>query len=163
VANQRFFGKQRDGYETPLSRQIPETQLKRKEEKDMGKKQVIATDKAPKALGPYSAGIRNGNFVYTAGQIGIDPATGEVVTGGIEAETRQVLTNVRSILEAAGASLKDVVKTTVFLRDMGDFAAMNGVYSEFFTEEPPARSAVQVAALPKGVAVEIEAVAILQD
>lgn len=129
----------------------------------MAKKQAVVTDKAPKALGPYSAGVRNGNFVFTAGQIGLDPVSNEVVSGGIEAETRQALTNVKSVLEAAGANMADVVKTTVFLRDMGEFAQMNGIYAEFFTEPFPARSAVQVAALPKGVAVEIEVVAILQD
>ncbi len=126
------------------------------------KKQIITTDKAPKAIGPYSAAVRVGNFVYTAGQIGIDPATGEVVSGGIEAETRQALTNLKHILEAAGASLDSVVKTTVFLRDINDFARMNAVYAEFFTANPPARSAVQAAALPKGVAVEIEAVAFVE-
>ncbi len=123
-------------------------------------KEVIVTEKAPKALGPYSAGIRTSHFIFTAGQLGIDPATGNLVEGGVEAETRQALTNLRSILEAAGASLSQVVKTTVFLRDMGDFSRMNGVYAEFFTEKPPARSAVQVAALPKAAAVEIEAVAV---
>ncbi len=127
------------------------------------KKQIIATDKAPKAIGPYSAAVRVGNFVYTAGQIGIDPATGELVSGGIEAETRQVLTNLKHILEAAGSSLDNVVKTTVFLRDINDFSRMNAVYAEFFPENPPARSAVQAAALPKGVAVEIEAVAFVED
>ena len=126
------------------------------------KKQIITTDKAPKAIGPYSAAVRVGSFVYTAGQIGIDPATGEVVPGGIEAETRQVLTNLKHILEAAGTSLEHVVKTTVFLRDINDFARMNAVYAEFFTANPPARSAVQAAALPKGVAVEIEAVAFVE-
>ncbi len=126
------------------------------------KKQIITTDKAPKAIGPYSAAVRVGNFVYTAGQIGIDPATGEVVSGGIEAETRQALTNLKHVLEAAGASLDSVVKTTVFLRDINDFARMNAVYAEFFTANPPARSAVQAAALPKGVAVEIEAVAFVE-
>jgi len=126
------------------------------------KKQIITTEKAPKAIGPYSAAVRVGNFVYTAGQIGIDPATGEVVPGGIEAETRQALTNLKHILEAAGASLDSVVKTTVFLRDINDFARMNAVYAEFFTANPPARSAVQAAALPKGVAVEIEAVAFVE-
>lgn len=127
----------------------------------MAKKEVVKTDQAPKAIGPYSAGIKNGNFVYTSGQLGLDPATGNFVEGGIEAETRQALKNLQAVLEAAGASLEDVVKTTVFLRDMGEFAKMNGVYAEFFKENPPARSAVQVAALPKGGAVEIEAVAIL--
>jgi 2-iminobutanoate/2-iminopropanoate deaminase len=97
--------------------------------------------------------------VYTAGQLGIDPATGGFIEGGIEAETRQVLNNLRAVLEAAGASLENVVKTTVFLRDMNDFAAMNAVYAEFFTADFPARSAVQVARLPKDAAVEIEAVA----
>jgi len=126
-------------------------------------KQIITTDKAPRAIGPYSAAVRVGHFVYTAGQIGIDPSTGEVVPGGIEAETRQALTNLKHILEAAGASLATVVKTTVFLRDINDFARMNAVYAEFFTEKPPARSAVQAAALPKGVAVEIEAVAFVED
>jgi 2-iminobutanoate/2-iminopropanoate deaminase len=128
----------------------------------MMKKQIVTTDKAPQAIGPYSAAVKVGNFVYTAGQIGIDPATGEVVPGGVEAETRQALTNLKYILEAAGASLENVVKTTVFLRDINDFAKMNGVYAEFFTANYPARSAVQVAALPKGVAVEIEAVAYLE-
>ena len=128
----------------------------------MGKKQIITTDKAPKAIGPYSAGIKNGNFVFTAGQIGLDPETGKVVEGGIEVETRRALMNLQAVLEAAGASLADVVKTTVFLKDMGEFGKMNGIYAEFFSEQPPARSAVQVAALPLGVSVEIEAVAILQ-
>ena len=124
-------------------------------------KEVIATSQAPKAIGPYSAGIRHGSFIYTAGQLGIDPATGEVVPGGVEAETRQSLQNVKAILEAGGASMDQVVKTTVFLRDMKDFTAMNGVYATFFGEKPPARSTVQVAALPKYAAVEIEAIAIL--
>ena len=122
-------------------------------------KEVITTDKAPKALGPYSAGIRVGNMVYTAGQVGIDPAIGDIVEGGIEAETRQVLINLQAVLNAAGSSLDWVVKTTVFLRDMNDFSKMNAVYAEFFTNKPPARSTVQVVALPKGAAVEIEAVA----
>jgi 2-iminobutanoate/2-iminopropanoate deaminase len=129
----------------------------------MPQKQVISTENAPKAIGPYSAGIRSGQLVFTAGQLGIAPQTGELVSGGIEAETRQALTNLKHVLEAAGLSLSEVVKTTVFLRDINDFAAMNGVYAEFFTQNPPARSAVQVAALPKGGAVEIEAVAIAAD
>jgi 2-iminobutanoate/2-iminopropanoate deaminase len=122
-------------------------------------KEVITTDKAPKALGPYSAGIRVGNMIYTAGQVGIDPVNGEIVAGGIEAETRQVLHNLQAVLKAAGSSLDWVVKTTVFLQDMGEFSRMNAVYAEFFKEKPPARSTVQVGALPKGAAVEIEAVA----
>ena len=124
-------------------------------------KEIITTNQAPKAIGPYSVGVCAGGFIFTAGQVGIDPATGNVVEGGIQAETRQVLTNVRSILEAAGVSLEAVVKTTVFLRDMNDFAAMNAVYAEFFTHNPPARSTVAVAGLPNGVAVEIETVAVV--
>jgi 2-iminobutanoate/2-iminopropanoate deaminase len=122
-------------------------------------KEVITTKDAPKALGPYSAGIRVGNMVYTAGQVGIDPAIGDIVSGGIEAETRQVLHNLQAVLKAAGSNLDRVVKTTVFLQDMNDFSKMNAVYAEFFNEKPPARSTVQVGALPKGAAVEIEAVA----
>ncbi len=121
-------------------------------------KQVVHTDAAPAAIGPYSQAIRAGDFVYTAGQIGIDPATGQLVEG-IAAQTRQALRNLQAVLEAAGASLDQVVKTTVFLHDIGDFGAMNAVYAEFFAGEPPARSAVQAAALPKGALVEIEAVA----
>lgn len=129
----------------------------------MPEKMIITTDKAPKAIGPYSAGVKAGHFVYTAGQLGIDPQAGKLVEGGIESETRQALTNLKNILEAAGSSLGGVVKTTVFLRDINDFAAMNGVYAEFFTEDFPARSAIQVAALPLGVAVEVEAVALVSD
>jgi len=126
----------------------------------MPQKQIISTENAPKAIGPYSAGIRSGQFIFTAGQLGIDPRTGELVSGGIEAETRQALTNLKHVLEAGGVSLAEVVKTTVFLGDINDFSRMNAVYAEFFTQNPPARSAVQVAALPKGGAVEIEAVAV---
>jgi len=122
-------------------------------------KHVIKTDKAPQAIGPYSAGIAVDGWVFTAGQIAIDPQTGEVVEGGIEAETRQALKNVQNVLAAAGLPLDQVVKTTVFLRDMNDFAKMNSVYAEFFPKNAPARSTVQVAALPRGVAVEIEAIA----
>lgn len=127
----------------------------------MPEKQVLRTDKAPQAIGPYSPGVRVGDMVFCAGQIGIDPQSGEVVSGGIEAETRRALLNLQAVLEAAGASLENVVKTTVFLRDINEFGRMNGVYAEFFTGKPPARSAVQVAALPRGVAVEIEAIAVL--
>ena len=122
-------------------------------------KEVITSELAPKAIGPYSVAIRVSPMIYTAGQVGIDRATGDLVPGGIEAETRQVLLNLRNVLESAGSSLGLVVKTTVFLRDMGDFARMNAVYAEFFTEKPPARSTIQVAGLPKGAAVEIEAIA----
>ncbi len=124
------------------------------------KKSIIHTENAPAAVGPYSQGTRTGQFVYTAGQIPLDSATGKMVEGGIEAQTRQSLTNLKAVLEAGGASLDSVMKTTVFLLDMGEFAAMNGVYAEFFGENPPARSAVQVAALPLGARVEIEAVAL---
>ena len=126
-------------------------------------KQIVVAENAPKAIGPYSAGIKIGNFVYTAGQLGIDPATGDFVEGGVEAETRQALQNLKAVLEAAGTSLENVIKTTVFLRDMNDFAAMNAVYAQFFTANYPARSAVQVARLPKDGAVEIEAVAVVVD
>jgi len=122
---------------------------------------VIATDQAPAAVGPYSQGIRAGKFVFTAGQIPMDPATGKLVGGDIQAQTRRVLQNVQAVLEAAGASLANVVKVTVFLLDMGNFKAMNEVYAEFFTANPPARSAVQAAALPLGVDIEIEAIALI--
>lgn len=122
---------------------------------------VIATDQAPAAVGPYSQAVRAGKFVFTAGQIPMDPATGKLVGGDIQAQTRRVLQNVQAVLEAAGASLANVVKVTVFLLDMGNFKAMNEVYAEFFTASPPARSAVQAAALPLGVDIEIEAIALL--
>ncbi len=124
-------------------------------------KKIISTPNAPQAIGPYSIAIQTDQMVYTSGQIGIEPATGEIVPGGIEAETRQALTNLTRVLEAASSGLKYVVKTTVFLRDMSDFARMNAIYAEFFTENPPARTTVAVAALPKGAAVEIEATALL--
>ena len=120
---------------------------------------AISTKKAPAAIGPYSQAIRVGNLVYTSGQIPIDPATGAFVEGGIKEQTRQSLTNVKAILEEAGSSLANVVKTTVFMADMADFADMNSVYAEFFTEPYPARSAVAVKTLPKGALVEIEVIA----
>ena len=122
-------------------------------------KQVISTPKAPAAIGPYSQAIRVGNLVYTSGQIPINPATGAFAEGGIKEQTRQSLTNVKAILEEAGTSLANVVKTTVFMADMNDFADMNSVYAEFFTEPFPARSAVAVKTLPKGALVEIEVIA----
>jgi 2-iminobutanoate/2-iminopropanoate deaminase len=124
-------------------------------------KKVITTEKAPQAIGPYSAGIQANGFVYTSGQLGMDPQSGNFVEGGVEAETKRALENLSAVLEAGGSDLDHVIKTTVFLRDMNDFAKMNGVYETFFGNQPPARSAVQVAALPKGAAVEIEAVAIV--
>lgn len=129
----------------------------------MSQRQVIFTEKAPKAIGPYSVAIRVGNLLFTAGQTGLDPATMELVPGGIQAETRQVLTNIRNVLEAAGTSLEQVVKTTVFLRDMADFTQMNAIYAEFFPQDQPARTTVQVAAVPRGGAVEIEAIAVVGD
>jgi 2-iminobutanoate/2-iminopropanoate deaminase len=122
-------------------------------------KVVITTDKAPKAIGPYSVAIQIGNLVFTSGQIGLDPESGTLVAGGIEAETRQVLTNIKNILESAGSGLDKVVKTTVYLREMNDFSRMNAVYGEFFTQNPPARAIAQVSGLPKGAVIEIDAIA----
>ena len=125
-------------------------------------REIISTTGAPGAIGPYAQGRIVGNLVITSGQVPIDPATGAFVPGGIAEQTRQSLTNVKAILEAAGSSMEKVVKTTVFLQDMNDFAAMNAVYAEFFTEGAyPARSAVQVGRLPKDALVEIEAIAAL--
>ncbi len=123
--------------------------------------QIITSDKAPKALGPYSHAVRVGEFIHTSGQVGLDPKTNELVDG-IEAQTRQVLQNLANVLEAAGSRLPRVVKTTVFLLDMGEFAKMNAVYGEFFPQNPPARSTVQVAALPRGARVEIECLALAE-
>ena len=122
-------------------------------------KKVIKTTKAPAAIGPYNQAIQVGNLVYTSGQIPIDPATGNFVEGGIKEQTRQSLLNVKAILEEAGLTMSDVIKTTVFMADMNDFSDMNAVYSEFFPEPYPARSAVAVKTLPKGVLCEIECVA----
>ncbi len=124
-------------------------------------KKIIRSDKAPAALGPYSIANTGGPFVFTAGQLGLDPASGSFVDGGIEGETRQALENLKIVLIAANSCLENVVKTTVFLRDIADFSKMNGIYAEFFTNDCPARSAIQVAALPKGAAVEIEAIALI--
>lgn len=120
----------------------------------------INTDKAPKAIGPYSQAIEAGNMVFASGQLPIDPATGVFAEGGVKEQTRQSLTNAKSILEAAGTDLAHVVKTTVFLSDMDNFGAMNEVYSEFFTQPFPARSAVAVKTLPKGALVEVECIAV---
>ena len=122
-------------------------------------KKVISTTKAPSAIGPYSQAIQVGNIIYTSGQIPIDPATGSFLEGGIKEQTRQSLLNVKAILEEAGLTMVNVVKTTVFMADMNDFADMNAVYAEFFAEPYPARSAVAVKTLPKGALVEIEVVA----
>lgn len=120
---------------------------------------ALHTDKAPAAIGPYSQAIEVNGMVFASGQIPLDPMTGNVVEGGIKEQTRQALTNAKAIMEAAGLSLANVVKTTVFMADMADFAAMNEVYATFFTEPYPARSAVAVKALPKGVLVEVECIA----
>jgi 2-iminobutanoate/2-iminopropanoate deaminase len=124
-------------------------------------KEIVKAVNAPQPIGPYSAAVRTENFIFTAGQVGIDPQTGEVVAGGVAAETRQVMQNIKSILEAAGSSMGAIVKTTVFLRDMEDFPVMNKIYGEFFPQDAPARTTVQVAGLPKGVAIEIEAIAVI--
>lgn len=124
-------------------------------------KTILSTDAAPKAIGPYSQAVRAGDFVFTSGQIALDPKTGEMVTGGTASEAKQVLANLVAVLAAAGATPADVVKTTIFLADMGDFAEVNALYGEVFRTELPARSTVQAAKLPKGARVEIEAVAYL--
>lgn len=124
------------------------------------KREVLIPAGGAKPLGPYSPGIRTEGFVFAAGTTGLDPASGTLVAGGIEAQTRQAIQNLSRVLEAGGSSLKQVVKTTVFLQDMDDFAKMNQVYASFFGDEPPARSTIQVAALPGGASVEIEAVAV---
>lgn len=125
-------------------------------------KKIIKTDRAPAAIGPYSVANGGGPFVFTAGQLGLLPETGVLVEGGVDAETRQALDNLKVVLEAANSCLENVVKTTVFLRDMADFSRMNAIYAEYFVSDCPARSAVQVAALPKGAAVEIEAIALVK-
>lgn len=123
-------------------------------------KSIIQTDKAPAAIGPYSQAVKVGDLVFCSGQIPIDPAKGEIVATTIEDQTRQVLDNVKALLESAGLSMDSVIKTTVFIQNMGDFAVMNGIYGEYFSEgNYPARSAVEVGALPKGALVEIEVVA----
>ena len=126
-------------------------------------KTVVKTDQAPPAIGPYSQGVvvDAGRLVFTAGQVALDPKTGNVVEGDIEIQTKQALENLRAVLEAAGSSLDRVVKTTVFLKDMNDFPRMNRVYETFFGENPPARSAVEVARLPKDVRIEVECVALV--
>jgi 2-iminobutanoate/2-iminopropanoate deaminase len=126
-------------------------------------KKVIQTEKAPKAVGPYSQAIQAGNFVFTSGQIGLDPATGKLVKGGIREQARQVMENLRAVLEAANSDFSKVVKTTVFLREINDFMHFNEVYGEYFPSGQPARSTFQVAALPLGALVEIEMVALVAD
>ncbi len=122
-------------------------------------KQAVNTSKAPAAIGPYSQAVKVGNLIYTSGQIPINPSTGTIVEGGIKEQTRQSLQNVKAVLEEAGLTMDNVIKTTVFMADMNDFADMNAVYAEFFSSPYPARSAVAVKTLPKGAMVEIEVVA----
>lgn len=123
-------------------------------------KKVIASEKAPKALGPYSQAISANGLIFCSGQVAIDPATNNVIAGDVSAQTERVLKNLTAVLEAAGSSFDKVVKTTVFLKNMGDFAAMNEVYGRFFSAQPPARSTVEVARLPKDVLVEIDVIAL---
>jgi len=123
------------------------------------KKEIVSTKDAPGAVGPYSQGIASGGLVFVSGQIPLDPATGQLVEGGIEAETRQVLTNVEGVLRAAGCTLADVVRATVYLVDLSDFEAVNAIYARAFEHEPPARVCVEVSRLPKGAQVEIDAIA----
>jgi len=128
----------------------------------MSEKQPISTKNAPAAIGPYSQAVRIGDFIYTSGQVALDPTTGALVEGGIEAQTTRVLENLKAVLEAAELGLETVVKTTVFLKNMGDFAAMNAIYAQYFSPDgvvPPARSTVEVARLPKDALVEIEVIA----
>ncbi|MGZ8472750.1 MAG: RidA family protein [Candidatus Deferrimicrobiaceae bacterium] len=125
-------------------------------------RETVKTEKAPAAIGPYSQGIRSGGFLFCSGQIPLDPATGKMVEGGIKVQTERVLQNLEAVLASGGASLRSVVKTTVYLVDLADFPAMNGVYGTFFPENPPARATVQVAKLPAGALVEIDAVASLE-
>lgn len=129
----------------------------------MSFKKTVTANGAPKAIGPYSHAVSAGNFLYTSGQLGIEASTGNLVEGGVQAQTRTALENLGKVLSAGGCGYQDVVKTLVFLKDMNDFAEVNAIYAEFFPQEPPARSAVQVAALPKGALVEIEAVASIPD
>jgi len=122
---------------------------------------AVSTESAPKALGPYSQGVRAGQFLFVSGQVPIDPATGELITGGIAVQTRRALENVGAILAAAGASFQHVVRTSVYLADLGDFGAMNEVYATFFTAPQPARSTIQAARLPRDARIEIDVIAFL--
>jgi 2-iminobutanoate/2-iminopropanoate deaminase len=133
------------------------------EAKMQRRREAVFPPGAPKPMGPYSPGIRAGGFVFCSGTVGIDPATGKFVSADVAAQARQALLNLRGTLEAGGATLASVVKTTVFLVNLGEFATMNSVYAEFFPTDPPARSTIQVAALPGGAAVEIEAIALTTD
>jgi 2-iminobutanoate/2-iminopropanoate deaminase len=126
-------------------------------------KKIISTPEAPAAVGPYSQAVRVGSTVYCAGQIPLDPKSGQIVSGGVDAQTRRVLDNIAAVLRAEGLSFENIVKTTIFLIDLGDFQTVNEIYAGYFKQAPPARSTVQVAALPKGARVEIEVVAVAGD
>ncbi len=123
---------------------------------------LLHTDRAPKAIGPYSQAVRSGNLLYTSGQIPLDPATGDMVKGDFDAMTRRVFENLKAVLESGGATFRNVVKTTVFLKAMSDFQAMNAIYAEYFGDHKPARSTVAVAELPKGAPLEIELIAVVE-
>ena len=124
------------------------------------KKEIISTDQAPKAIGPYSQGVKAGGFLFLSGAIALDPATGEIAPGGIEAETEQVMKNIAALLSAAGVGFGDVVKTVIYLANMADFAVVNGIYGRFFPSEPPARVTVEVKGLPRAALVEIDVTAL---
>jgi 2-iminobutanoate/2-iminopropanoate deaminase len=125
-------------------------------------KEIIMTEKAPLAIGPYSQAVKYGNIIFTSGAIGVDPGTGAFVEGGIQAQTKQCIENLKVILEASGSSLGNVLKTTVFIKDMNDFSKVNEIYGKYFTEKQPGRSCVEVARLPKDALVEIEAIAFVE-
>ncbi|OGQ12111.1 MAG: hypothetical protein A2026_04360 [Deltaproteobacteria bacterium RBG_19FT_COMBO_46_12] len=127
----------------------------------MVKKKVIQTDKAPRAIGPYSQAIRAGNFLFLSGQIPLDPKTGELVKGDIRQQTKQVLENIKGVLESQGLGMEDVVKATIFLKDIGNFNQVNEVYATYFPSSPPSRSTVEVAKLPRDADIEIEAIALI--
>jgi 2-iminobutanoate/2-iminopropanoate deaminase len=127
------------------------------------KKEIVKSEKVPQPIAPYSIGVKGCHFIFISGQLGMNPQTNVLVEGGIEAQTRQALLNLKEIVQAAASDISQVVKTTVFLKDIADFSAMNKVYAEFFNENPPARSAIQVAALPKDGLIEIEAIALVKD
>ena len=126
-------------------------------------KKVIQTDKAPKAIGPYSQGIQAGNLLFLSGQIALDPKTGEMVAGDVRQQTQQVLENIKGLLESQGLDMRDVIKVTIFLKEMGNFNQVNDVYAAYFSSSPPARSTVEVARLPRNAEIEIEAIALARD